>query len=103
MSSPGWRATGSRTQVVHHRSIVTVYYRAPDGTRVGYSIVPGHTLTLRGDATIVLDGVRYTYGRVGSGRYITWVRDGHTCVIAGRHVSHRTLLTLARADESTAV
>ena len=45
VSSPGWRATGSRTQVVHHRKIVTIYYRAPDGTRVGYSIVPGHYLS----------------------------------------------------------
>jgi hypothetical protein len=103
VSNPGWQATGSRTQVVHDRTIVTVYYRAPDGTRVGYSIVPGHMLTAPGGATTVFRGVRYTYGRVGSGRYITWARDGHTCVIAGRQVSHRTLLALARADESTAV
>jgi hypothetical protein len=103
VANPGWRAIGSRTQVVHERTIVTVYYRAPDGTRVGYSIVPGHTLTLPGGAATVLGGVRYTYGRSGSGRYIAWARDGHTCVIAGRQVSNRTLLTLARADESTAV
>lgn len=104
VSNPGWRAIGSRTQDVHKRTIVTVYYRAPDGTRVGYSIVPGHTLTLPGGAaTIARRGVRYTYGRIGAGRYITWVRDGHTCVIAGRQVSGRTLLTLAAADEGTAV
>ncbi len=103
VSNPGWKAIGSRTQAVHHRTIVTVYYRAPDGTRVGYSIVPGHTLTLAGGATTVLHGVRYTYGRVGLGRYITWARDGHTCVIAGRQVTNATLLTLARADESAAV
>ncbi len=93
VSNPVWRASGSRSQEVHHRTIVTVYYRAPDGTRVGYSIVPGHTLTVPGGATIVRHGIRYTYGRVGSGRYITWARDGHTCVIAGKGVSHRTLLS----------
>jgi hypothetical protein len=103
VSNPGWRATGSRRQVVHERTIVTVYYRLPDGTRVGYAIVPGHTLTVPGGATIVVHGVRYTYGRVGSGRYITWTRSGHTCVIAGTGVSHRTLLRLASADESAAV
>jgi hypothetical protein len=103
VSSPGWRAVGSRTEVVHHRSIVTVFYRAVDGTRVGYSIVPGDTLRSPGGATTVLHGVRYTYGRVRSGRYITWVRGGHTCVIAGTQVSNRTLLALARADERTAV
>jgi hypothetical protein len=103
VSNPGWRAIGSRRQVVHERTIVTVYYRAPDGTRVGYSIVPGHTLTQPGGATTVFRGVGYTYGRLGSGRYITWSRDGHTCLIAGQQVSNRTLLALARADESTAV
>ena len=103
VSNPEWRAVGSRSQVVHARTIVTVYYRAPDGRRVGYSIVPGHTLTVRGDATIVRHGVRYTFGRVGSGRYITWARGGHTCVIAGRGVSHRTLLALASADDSAPV
>ena len=87
VSSPGWRATGSRTQVVHQRKIVTVYYRAPDGTRVGYSIVPGHYLAPQSNSSIVRDGVRYWFGRVGSGRYMTWVRGGHTCVIAGTSVS----------------
>jgi hypothetical protein len=103
VSNPGWRATGSRSQLVHERTIVTVYYRRPDGTRVGYSIVPGHTLTDPDGVTIMADGIRYTYGRVGSGRYITWTRGGHTCVIAGTRVSDRTLLGLASADERAAV
>lgn len=103
VSSTGWQATGSRIQVVHERSIVTVYYRTPDGTRVGYSIVPGHSLTRPSGTTAVRRGVDYTFGRVGSGRYITWVRSGHTCVIAGTRVSNRTLLELASADERTAV
>jgi hypothetical protein len=103
VSSTGWQATGSRTQVIHHRSIMTIYYRAPDNARVGYSIVPGDTLTRPHGATIVRHGLRYTYGRVRSGRFITWVRGGHTCVIAGTQVSNRTLLALARADEGTAV
>ena len=54
-------------------------------------------------ATSVVHGIRYIFGRAGSGRFITWVRGGHTCVIAGRRVSNRTLLELARADESAAV
>jgi hypothetical protein len=103
VATPGWKAIGSRIQVVHDRKIFTVYYRAPDGTRVGYSIVPGHTLTVPGGTSIVWHGIRYTFGRVGSGRYITWARDGHTCVIAGEQISHRRLLALARADESTTV
>ena len=103
VSSTGWQAIGSRRQTVHERTIVTVYYRAPDGTRVGYSIVPGHSLSSQDDPSIVRGGVRYFFGRVGSGRYVTWVRGGHTCVIAGRTVSDSTLLSLARADEDIAV
>jgi len=103
VSSTGWQATGSRVQVVHGRKIVTVYYRAPDGTRVGYSIVPGHSLTSQGGRIMVRGGIRYSFGPVGSGRYVTWVRGGHTCVIAGTTVSDRALLRLASADEHIAV
>ncbi len=103
VSSTGWQAIGSRRQTVHHRTIVTVYYRSPDGTRVGYSIVPGHWLSSQDDPSVVRGGIRYSFGRVGAGRYVTWVRGGHTCVIAGTRVSNRTLLRLARADERIAV
>ena len=99
----GWQATGSRTQLVHERKIVTVYYRAQDGTRVGYSIVPGSSLSNGGGPSTVRGGVRYWFGVEGSGRYVTWVRGGHTCVIAGRAVPDRVLLRLAMADEATAV
>jgi hypothetical protein len=102
-SDTRWRATGSRTQVVHDRTIITVYYRAPGGTRVGYSIVPGHYLSPQTSASVVRGGVRFWFGRVGSGRYVTWVRGGHTCVIAGATVSNSTLLSLARADEDIGV
>ena len=99
----GWQATGSRTQLVHDRKIVTVYYRAQDGTRVGYSIVPGSSLSNPGGLHAMRGGVRYWFGREDSGRYVTWVRDGHTCVIAGKTVSNRVLLRLAIADERTVV
>jgi hypothetical protein len=99
----GWHASGSRTQLVHERKIVTVYYRAQDGTRVGYSIVPGGSLSNDGGPSTVRDGVRYWFGRSGSGRYVTWTRDGHTCVIAGATVPNRVLLRLAMDDEHTAV
>jgi len=35
----------------------------------------------------------------GDAKLITWVRNGHTCIIAGRDVSYATLLRLASADE----
>jgi hypothetical protein len=102
-SSSGWRTTGSRTQVVHERTVVTIYYRATDGTRIGYSIVPGASLSTPSEAATVRGGVRYTFGRIGPGRYVTWVRGGHTCVIAGTTVSDLALLRLASVDERVAV
>jgi hypothetical protein len=103
VSDTAWRASGSRTATVHARMIKTVYYRAADGTRVGYSIVPGDALSIDTRSSVVRGGVRYWFGRVASGRYVTWVRGGHTCVIAGTTVSNLTLLKLARSDERTAV
>jgi hypothetical protein len=103
VESTGWRASGSRTDRLHRRRIVTVFYRTTDGTRVGYSIVPGKALANPGGAGVVRHGVRYTFGTADSGRYVTWERGGHTCVIAGRTVSNRTLLRLAAADEQTGV
>jgi hypothetical protein len=44
-------------------------------------------------------GVRFTLQQSGPARLISWVRSGHTCVIAGRAVSYRALLALATADE----
>ena len=94
-----WRAVGSRTQQVHKRKIVTVYYRSPDGIRVGYAIVPGPSLRTPIGASTVRHGVRYTFGSLGRNRYVTWLRSGHTCVIAGTRVTNQTLLGLATTDE----
>jgi hypothetical protein len=44
-------------------------------------------------------GIRYVFVSSGGAQIITWRRDGHTCVIAGRSVARRTLLALAAADE----
>jgi hypothetical protein len=94
----GWRALGSRVDRVSGRPITTVFYGSPNGDRVGYSIVGGAALPVAGGATTVRDGVSFTLLREGSARLVTWLRSGHTCVIAGRGIGERTLLRLATAD-----
>ena len=70
-----------------------------DGARrVGYTIVTGPPVTVRGGVTVTSHGIPYTLKRVGPARLITWLRNGHTCVIAGQGVTYRTLLRLATAD-----
>ncbi|MGH2859120.1 MAG: anti-sigma factor family protein [Solirubrobacteraceae bacterium] len=94
----GWTATGSRSDTVGGRRIETVFYTSASGTRVGYSIVSGSSLRAPGGSSFTRYGVRFTVARAGDARLITWARDGHTCVIAGRGVSAGALTALAAGE-----
>lgn len=96
--SIGWRALGSRTDSLSGRHAVTVFYAGPAGHRVGYTIVTGPPIHVGGGTTVTSHGVPFTFQRLGSARMVTWLRNGHTCVIAGRGVSNPMLLRLATAD-----
>jgi hypothetical protein len=80
------------------RSIVTVFYTSPWGARVGYAIVGGPPVKVPGGTTVTHNGVEFTFLRHGQARLVTWIRDGHTCVIAGRNVANGTLLRLASEE-----
>jgi anti-sigma factor RsiW len=93
----GWRAVGARTDRIDGRYIQTVFY-GWHGSRVGYAIVGGAPVPVQGDRTVTRRGVRYRFVHRGTAVAVTWLRSGHTCVIAGRDVSEATLLALATAD-----
>lgn len=94
-----WRATGVRHDTLSGRHVTTVFYSVA-GTRVGYSIVSGAPLSMPSGSTVRgPTGVRYVFVSSGGAHIITWRRDGHTCVIAGRSIARSTLLALAAADE----
>ena len=78
----GVQAVGRREDVVAGRNVTTVYYRNPDGARLGYSVVsgeplsgtpPGHHLTRDGKSYYVASGAQRTL--------VTWTQQGHTCAI----------------------
>jgi len=96
--SVGWRALGARADRFAGRRVVTVYYGGRSGGRVGYAIVGGAPLAVRGGLSQTRHGIAFRLLHEGSVRLVTWLRSGHTCVIAGRAVSDQTLLTLATAD-----
>jgi hypothetical protein len=96
--SVGFRAFGTRADTLGGRSVVTVFYAGRDGDRVGYTIVPGAPIRVSGGEAVTRDGVAFTLLSEGNARLVTWLRSGHTCVIAGRAVSNRTLLKLATAE-----
>ena len=100
--SVGWRALGARTDQLAGRRIVTVFYGGRDRSRVGYAIVSGEPIAGVDGHVVARDGVRYRLARLGGATLVTWLRRGHTCVIAGRDVSSSTLLALATAGGRSA-
>lgn len=95
----GWTTSGARADTVGGRRITTVFYTSPSGRRIGYAITSGAPLSGAHGETATRYGVTFTMQPSGGARLITWVRNGHTCIIASRNVSYGTLLALASADE----
>jgi hypothetical protein len=98
----GWRSTGSREGSVGGRRVRTVFYSDGQGRRVGYSIVagtPAPSITLPPGEVRWVNGTPYHLSSVGQTNVVTWKRNGRLCVVAGRGVSPRKLLTLASWDD----
>jgi hypothetical protein len=94
--SLGWRSTGTRSDRVAGRLVTTVFYADGNGENVGYAIVSGRRApAVTGGATTVRGGVRYRVFSENGRPVVMWLRRGHMCVLSGRGVSARTLLTLA--------
>jgi hypothetical protein len=91
----GWRAVGTRTDTVNGRRVVTVFYAAATGQRVGYSIVSGGPLRMPAAKVLRRDGIDFTVLRTGEADVVTWQRYGHTCVLASRTASASRMITLA--------
>jgi hypothetical protein len=94
----GWRGSGARSDTLGGRAVTTVFYSNPSGQRIGYAIVAGAAPPSGGGAGGALIrrwGVSYRLSSRDGANVIVWRRGGHLCVMAGRGVSPRTLLSLA--------
>jgi hypothetical protein len=81
---PRWRAAGTRHDRIDGRDVVTVTYRGPRGD-VGYTIVDGKPLDEPAGARhITSGGQRLAIVKRGGTTFVTWRRQGHTCVLASR-------------------
>ncbi len=99
----GWRSTGSRTDRVDGRSITTVFYADSSGRRIGYAILAGTPVPrVAGGVIVWRSGVSYRLLAENGVAVVTWLRDGHLCVLSGRGVSSATLLRLASWSERDA-
>ena len=93
----GVTAVGRREDELGGRDVTTVYYRNPDGARLGYAVVSGDALggTPPGQK-VTRNGKTYTVASGGERTLVTWTQQGHTCVIvAPAKVPAGTLVDLA--------
>lgn len=98
--SRGWPATGSRRDHLDGRTVTTAYYRSYDVGTLGYSIVAGTPIAWGAAGTTTLrGGERYGLLAQNGAHIVTWVEDGHTCVLASRSAPPAELLALAIAQE----
>ena len=92
----GWRATGERTDQIDGRAVRTVIYEDAHGRRIGYAIVADTPApALSGGRVATRGTVPYRMFSEDGAQSISWLRDGHLCVVSGRGVSTATLLKLA--------
>jgi hypothetical protein len=100
----GWHSTGSRTDSIDGRKITTVFYTNSRGKRVGYAIVAGTSpAQMSGGIVSMRDGTPYRLLTVNGVAVVSWLREGHLCVVAGRGVDGATLLRLASWDDRRSV
>ncbi len=92
----GWRSTGMRSDQIAGRTITTVFYADASGRRIGYAIIAGHPAPqINSGAVLWRGGVPYRLLSEDGASVVSWLRDGHLCVVSGRGVSSATLLRLA--------
>jgi len=91
----GWRGVGTRSDTIAGRNITTVFYANGDGRRIGYAIASGRAPQTEGGTVVRRWGVSYRVLEQDGATVVTWQRNGHLCVMAGRGVSAHTLVNLA--------
>jgi hypothetical protein len=92
----GWRSTGMRSDQMAGRAVTTVFYANADGRRIGYAILAGTPVPRASGGVIAWrGGVSYRLLTENGAATVTWLRDGHLCVISGHGVPSATLLRLA--------
>jgi len=90
-ASFGWKAVGRRDDTLAGRPVTTVFYRNPEGARLGYAVVSGDTLgTEPPGREVTRKGKTYHVANVGGRTIVTWNQQGHTCVIAASSEVPRT-------------
>ena len=99
-STRGWPSVGVRHDRIDGRAVTTEFFRSYESGWLGYAIVAGAPLKWGAPArTQDRGGERYGLIRSGGASVVTWVQDGHTCILVSRTAPSSALLALAIAQE----
>jgi hypothetical protein len=92
-----WKAVGQRDEDLSGRRVTTVFYRNPEGARLGYSVVAGDSLHGNpAGRSVERNGNTYDVARGDERTIVTWTQQGHTCaIVAPSAVPQSTLVDLA--------
>lgn len=91
----GYKARGVRRDTLGGRQVTTVFY-SRGASHVAYEIVSGPPLRQGGPvSSSELEGVQLWSMGTPSGQVVSWLRDGHTCILVGSGTSVSTLRDLA--------
>jgi hypothetical protein len=78
----GWKAVGRRDDSLSGRPVTTVFYRNPEGVRLGYAVVSGAELDAEPPGReVTRNGKAYHVARAGGRTIVIWTQQGHTCVM----------------------
>jgi hypothetical protein len=95
----GYTAQGVRHDNLGGRQVTTVFYTR-GASRVAYEIVAGPPLRQGGRVwSTDRQGVELWAMSTPSGVVVSWLRDGHTCIVIGSGTQAPTLLKLAAWHE----
>jgi hypothetical protein len=90
----GWKTTGARSDSLHGRKTITVFY-GKAGKRIAYTIVPGKALDVPAGHDVTREGTTVRALTNGDRTVVTWKRAGRTCVLSGKGVDPAVLVKLA--------
>jgi hypothetical protein len=94
----GWFALGRRGDELGGRRTTTTFYRHTHH-RIGYTVVAGRALKPPADAEVVtVKGLELHRFRLGEQDAVSFVRNGHTCVLSGKVHDPDTLVKLATTE-----
>ena len=96
----GWPSSGVRRERLGGRAVTVEFYRSSTAGTVGYAIVSGPQLGWGAPARLrSRHGEPYALISVGGALVVTWVQDGHSCMLASRTTPAAALVALAVAEE----